>query len=265
MVTDRIRGCVYRGTIVAKRPYDPLGDARRESSALDALTVQRSVLGGLATHQRFLDQLSATSSVSRAVEALTVHQTFAEQFAGSITLNTKIANLSETSAFIEQMKAATDFSDTLAGSVRRMIDQPEFATLIGARKTISQLTQQPDFASMIGSIAMPRVEWASMLEDLREQIGADLADEVVSEFETAADVAEAVEADVWWVARLPVSMQLGLAFVVLQALDKAEVWLGDLTGEDVPPAYRSGIEVLFALLVVLITYIEAREKAADAE
>jgi len=145
--------------------------------------------------------------------------------------------------------------------IRGMMARPGFAQMVGAHRAVAHITTDPDFVSMIGGVAAPRVEWESIFEGLRDEIGADVAEAVAVEFEAAADVADGVTEDVSWIDRLPVYMQFMLAYAVLEVLFVASEFMGDLTGEDMPPAFRSGTETLFKLLMVLIIYMQARDSS----
>jgi hypothetical protein len=75
-----------------------------------------------------------------------------------------------------------------------------------------------------------------MLAGMPGAIGADFVDAATAEFDIAAEIAAEPGGDVWWFARLPMMAQFGLFLMVLQVLDKAGEFMGDLTGQDVPPA-----------------------------
>jgi hypothetical protein len=164
--------------------------------------------------------------------------------------------------------------DSISGrnSILRMVEhshklldsissRASFASMVGANTTLAQIAAQPDFASMIGTATMPRPAWIGVFDGLREQVGADLYDEALAEFNTAADLAGEADGETWWVLRLRLVVQLALLVPVLQVVDKMSEFMADLAGEDLPPAYRSGTQVLFALAAVLLVFIDAKAEA----
>lgn len=137
-----------------------------------------------------------------------------------------------------------------------------FASMIGVNSTLSAISSQPGFGAMIGTAVMPRPAWQGIFDGLRGPIGTDLYEDTRAEFDAAAILAGEGEGETWWIARLPFVAQVALLLVVLQALDAAGEFMSDMTGADVPPAYRSATTVLFALAATLLAFIEAKAKAA---
>jgi hypothetical protein len=138
-----------------------------------------------------------------------------------------------------------------------------FSAMIGARETMADFAARPVFGAMVGIATMPRTQWSDVFEELRQDMGVGLYDEAQRDFDDAAELVGAAEARTWWVERLPVHAQLGLLLLALQVLEQVSNFVGDLTGEDVPPAYRSATQALFALAFVLLALIDARASVAD--
>jgi hypothetical protein len=112
---------------------------------------------------------------------------------------------------------------------------------------------------------MPRSAWTSIFDDFRGPLGDDVVDAVVADFDDAADLVDGGDDRSWWIDRLPLPAQYLLLLVVLDVLDKISAFIGDLTGEDVPSEYRSGVQVVFALAFALHTVIDLKAKADEEE
>jgi hypothetical protein len=143
-----------------------------------------------------------------------------------------------------------------------VLSRPSFAAMVGAYKPVDDLFTSPAVASFVGRDTMSPAAWSPVLDGLRPAIGEELYDDASIEFESASEVAGDSDGATWWVFRLPLHTQLVLLVASLAVLDKMSEFLGDLTGEDVPPAYRSGTQVVFALAALLSYCIGARMEAA---
>lgn len=159
------------------------------------------------------------------------------------------------------LKAVAENSKLLATLSMRS----PFASMVNTSNAIAAITAQPYFSSLIGLEAMPLPAWAGVLDSLRAGIGEDLHSEAAADFDAAAELVTEGDHGSWWVARLPLTVQLALIFVVLQVLAKLTEFLQDLDGQDPPPAYRSGIQVVFALGAALLVVVEAKAKASPGD
>jgi hypothetical protein len=207
---------------------------------LDSISGRNAMFGAIESNRKWLDSISGRSAVLDMVE----------------NSRKALDSISGRSAVLDMVENSRKALDSITG--RGSLD-----SIVGARNAIAALAT-PDFASMIGTVAMPRPAWTGLFDGLREGIGADLYDEAVAEFNAAADLAGEDDAGTWWVFRLPLVVQLALLLLALQVVDKTSEFMADLAGgDDLPPAYRSGTQVLFALVAVLLAVIDAKASADD--
>lgn len=142
----------------------------------------------------------------------------------------------------ERMTEPSPMMQAIEESERRwrsVIARPDLSAMVGARGSLTELAARPAPGAMIAVRAMPRAQRSD------------------------AALADAAEARIWWVERLPLSVQLGLLVLALDLLDRISEFVGDLTGEDVPPAYRSATQAAIVLAGVLLALIDARARVAD--
>jgi hypothetical protein len=62
-----------------------------------------------------------------------------------------------------------------------------------------------------------------------------------------------------------VPLQFAVLLSVLQVIDKAGEFMGDVTGQDVPESYRTGVQLLFCLAYALLAVIDAKAKLDEDE
>jgi hypothetical protein len=265
MILEVIRGCgVGYGGGMRDHP---------ERSWLDAIA-------GTAAWQDSMAKIAGTAgmqdSVARIVGTAAFHRSVVD-IAGTAAVQDSVARIVGKSALQKSLVAdiagtaavqdsvARIVGKSLQKSVTGIVGKSSFAETIGANKTVSEIVSQPGFASMVGTAALPRSDWMEVLEGLRGQIGPELYEDGVAGFDTVADVAGEGDGEGWWIERLPMYVQLGLLLFVLQALDQASEFMADLTGDDLPPAYRSGTQLVFALALALLAFIEQKMKAVPEE
>jgi len=228
-------------------------------SGQSALSRMADLYGSGSTIAQMRDLCTGGSAFARMSELYGSKSTIAqmrELYGGRSTL-AKMGELYSGQSALAKMRhlytVPFAFSRVL-GENRTMIDsiaaRQQFADVIGADRPFSEIVATPGLASLVGAATMPRPAWTSVLEDLRPAIGDELYAETAAEFDAASEIAG--EGETWWIARLPLVMQIGLLIVVLQALDAAGKFLEDLTGANVPPAYRSGVQFLFTLAIALM-------------
>jgi hypothetical protein len=209
---------------------------------LDSISGRNAVLDMVENSRKALDSISGRSAMFGAIES---NRRWLETISGR-------------NSALGMVEQSRKLLDSITG-------RGLYSLQFGAADAIAQVGARPDFSSMIGSVAMPRPAWAGLFDGLREGIGADLRDEAVAEFNAAADLAGQDDTGTWWVFRLPLVVQLALLVLALQVVDKASEFMVDLAGgDDLPPAYRSGTQVLFALVAVLLAVIDTKA-SADAE
>jgi len=161
---------------------------------------------------------------------------------------------------------------TVTDQLRRITDHwnsiatRPFASAIGAQDSIARIVSQPNFGSLVGTDRLPLADWSRVLDGLRGFVPDDLYEETAAGFEAAAEATDEGRAGLWWVPQMPLWMQFALLLPVLETIDKATEFAGDLAGVDVPPAVRSGVQLLLMLTATLVAFIEARATViADQE
>jgi hypothetical protein len=102
------------------------------------------------------------------------------------------------------------------------------------------------------------------LRGLEPQIG-ELARGAEAQLDAAADLADTISGDDWWIWRLPLYAQFFLLLLTLEAIEKASAFIDNVTGEGVSPTFRSGIEALFALGFALQAVMEMRARAESSD
>jgi hypothetical protein len=255
------RRAVGYGGCVTDHPERSFFEAIAGTAAL-----QNSVakIAGTAALQNSVAKIAGTAalqdSVAKIAGAAAARNSVVAKIAGAAAAQNSVA-AKIAGAAAAQNSVAKIVGKSLQDSVAGIVGKPSFAEMIGANKTVSEIVSQPRFASMVGSAALPRSDWTGVLQGLREQIGSELYDDGITEFDAAADLAGEGDGESWWIERLPMYIQLGLLLFVLQALDKASEFVGDLTGDDLPPAYRSGTQLVFALALALLAIMEQKTKA----
>jgi hypothetical protein len=114
---------------------------------------------------------------------------------------------------------------------------------------------------------------------LRENISRSLANVVkVAAATDWAEAAERFEAELaasgdaplaeeeprvplgWWLSTRPLVVQLGLLQAALVALEKATRLLEELSGQDIPDPLQATTEVVVAVSVFLLLYLQERHK-----
>lgn len=65
--------------------------------------------------------------------------------------------------------------------------------------------------------------------------------------------------------KLPLLVQFGLLLAVLEVIDKAGEFMGDVTGEDVPQSYPTGVQLLLWLPYALTAIIDAKGMLDDED
>jgi hypothetical protein len=229
---------------------------------LDLITGQASVVNALQQNRAALDAIAGQASV---LNALQQNRAALDAIAGQASvLNALQQNRAVLDAIAGQgsvINALQQSSSLLDSIVRRS----GFASMIGVKDTLSQIASRPAFGSMVAARVMPRPAWDGVLQSLRDPIDDVLLDDAIAEFEAAASVGGDAVDDTWWIARLPFVAQVALLLIVLQLLDSVSKFVGEVTGEDVPPTYRSATQVLFALAAALLAFIEAKAEVAQVE
>jgi hypothetical protein len=199
-------------------------------------------------------------------------------FTNAMKLNTEtLQNIAARTSFTNAMKLNNEalagitgigrLAETMSANIKAFTEITASTGFLEAMKLnirpLSDIIAAPQFASMIATPVMPTYDWSRVLEGMQGAIGAAFVDAATAEFDLAAEVVAEPEGDVWWFARLPMMAQFGLLLMVLQVLDKAGEFMGDLTGQDVPPAYRTGVEMLFCLAFALHALIEAKAEVEE--
>ncbi len=274
----------------------------RRRTAIETLSGNSSALDAIRLHGTALDLLSGSGFAeamklnSTGPAGITANPGFAQAmklnstalagitaspgFAKAMKLNTEaLAGITASPGFAKAMKLNTEalagisgisaVADAMKANVKALThitESPGFLQAIKLNtRPLADVLGASQFASMIATPTMPRHEWTRALAEMQGAIGAGVVEAATAEFELAAEVAAQPDGEEWWFARLPVVVQFGLLLMVLQVLDKAGEFLGDLTGQDVPPAYRTGVEMLFCLAFALLALIEAKADSGDED
>jgi hypothetical protein len=184
--------------------------------------------------QRLLDLVSGPNAFQRTLDT-----------------NERLSNLLQSVGGVDTIRIGS-MLDSIAGN-------RGFAQLIGTDSLVSGMLGRPSFRSLIGNATLPRAGWSSVLADFTPLVGAGLVGDFGEAIDAISDTEPEQGAGTWWVGRLSTAQQLGLLVAALAVLDKASRFATDLSGErELPPAYYSGTQLLFALVAVLLIYIQAK-------
>jgi hypothetical protein len=129
---------------------------------------------------------------------------------------------------------------------------------------------QQQWRELLAAPRVPVQDWNRLFASLRPSVVAAGAavdwDAAVEGAATTIRDAEASQGEgkASWLLRLTIVEQLGLAVALLQAVDALGKFMVDLAGgDDLPPEVRSGTQVLFATVIVLLLVIQLRSKSGD--
>jgi hypothetical protein len=129
---------------------------------------------------------------------------------------------------------------------------------------------QQQWRDLLAAPRVPVEDWNRLFASLRSSVtpgGATIDwDAVVEEAATTVREAEASQGEgkASWLLRLTIVDQLALLVAFLQVLDALGTFMADLAGgDDLPPEVRSGMQVLFATVAVLLMVIQLRRKSGD--
>jgi hypothetical protein len=128
---------------------------------------------------------------------------------------------------------------------------------------------QPPWVDLLSAARVPIEDWNVVFRTLRQSMDTGtrstnwdaVVQEAVTEMEAADD--DQGTGEVSWLLRLTFVQQLGLLVAVLKTLDELGKFMADLSGADVSPEVRSGTQVLFATVAVLLMVIELRTGSRD--
>jgi hypothetical protein len=199
-----------------------------------------SVASVLAQNRRLTDMTSGVTSVAKV---LGTHRSVIDAAYGP--------------------ESTTAMLGRLNGRVASILGRPAFTSNFTTAATLAQLADVPQFKRMIGTPVMPFAEWGGVLDTLRDVIGDEAYEDVEAEFAVASDVSDASPDSGWWIARLPMAMQLFLLLSILEALDKAGEFLSDMTGQGVSNTYRDATQLVILLGFACYAFIEARDRIPD--
>ena len=137
----------------------------------------------------------------------------------------------------------------------------EFAAAIGMHDTLAAISSRPYFSTMIGMAAMPCPAWIETVEGLRSAIGNSLYAQAIAELNEAADLVEEGDPESWWFERLPIGAEFALLIILLEVIEQVSEFGQDVSGVHLPPAYTSGVKVLFALATAILALVDAPASA----
>lgn len=171
----------------------------------------------------------------------------------------KTLDVSRSIGTTDAVARSVNYNRSIADTVRG-ID----SVMAGQAYTRSVMDSARLWRDIAESTRFPRTQWSDLLQTLRVATGnAAAIDHAEVELDTVEKSAPEEPAEVSWLYRLPLIHQVGLLLVALELLDSAGKFLGDATGEEVPPEIQSATQVLFKLVALMILVVQLRTKPPD--
>jgi hypothetical protein len=231
----------------------PFENYQRIQRTLDLMMGRSSILRALENQERIRRVVEAQSAATRATEN---HRRVQELMTGPQSVLSRL----EGPTLFSRISAASRAVERNQELLDAISQRSAFTAMLGVNDSVAALTRQQQFTSLVAQAMMPSDALKAALAQLRDPIGARLYESAVEEFDRAATEVEP-GGGIWWIERLPITGQLALLVVLLQVLDKMSLVAQDATGVHLPAVYTSATEAMFALVVGILTVVDARTKA----